>query len=133
MVTSDIFVCENPAVVSAAMLANTSLPLVCTQGQPSMAVNALLANATGTIHWRGDFDWTGLRTTAKAIQQFGATPWRMDTSTYLSGLGAGESEAFKKDRPCESPWDPPLAAEMRRAGRAVMEERLIDLLLDDLR
>ncbi|NMN97850.1 DUF2399 domain-containing protein [Antrihabitans stalactiti] len=128
-----IYVCENPAVVSAAMLSKISCPLVCTQGQPSMAANALLAKATGTIHWRGDFDWTGLRTTAKAIQQFGATPWRMDTATYLSGLGAGESEAFKKDRPCESPWDPTLAAEMRHAGRAVMEERLIDVLLDDLR
>ena len=129
----DIFVCENPAVVSAAMLSNTSLPLVCTQGQPSLAANALLAKATSTIHWRGDFDWTGLRTTAKAMDQFGATPWRMDTATYLSGLGAGESEPFKKDRPCEAPWDPPLSAEMRHAGRAVMEERLIDVLLDDLR
>jgi uncharacterized protein (TIGR02679 family) len=133
VIESDIYVCENPAVVSAAMLSNPARPLVCTQGQPSLAVNALLAKVTGTIHWRGDFDWTGLRTTAKAIQDFGATPWRMDSATYLSRLGAGESEPFKKDRPCESPWDPPLAAEMRHAGRAVMEERLIDVLLDDLR
>jgi uncharacterized protein (TIGR02679 family) len=128
-----VYVCENPAVVSAAMLSNTSLPLVCTQGQPSLAVNALLAKVNGVIHWRGDFDWTGLRTTAKAIEQFGAVPWRMDTATYRNGLAAGESEAFKKDRPCESPWDPDLAAEMRNAGRAVMEERLIDVLLGDLR
>jgi hypothetical protein len=47
------------------------------------------------------------------------------------GLAGGESEPLKGP-PAESPWDPRLAAEMRASGRAVMEERLIPLLLADL-
>jgi Protein of unknown function C-terminus (DUF2399) len=34
--------------------------------------------------------------------------------------------------PAPAPWDPELAAAMRTGGRAVMEERLMDRLLDDL-
>ena len=34
--------------------------------------------------------------------------------------------------PTETPWDPSLAEAMRERGRAVMEEGLLDLLLDDL-
>jgi hypothetical protein len=32
-----------------------------------------------------------------------------------------------------TPWDPSLSDEMRRVGRAVMEERLLATLIDDLR
>ena len=130
-----VFVCENPAVMSAAAKRSGTLryPLVCTQGVPSLAVYTLLANATGIVHWRGDFDWTGLRTTRMAIRRLDAEPWRMDHDTYLAGLSRGESEAFKsKDSPCDSAWDPMLAPAMAESGRAVMEERLIDILLEDL-
>lgn len=40
---------------------------------------ALLAAATGRIRWRGDFGWTGLRTTATVIDRYDATPWRMSS------------------------------------------------------
>ncbi len=50
---------------------------------------------------------------------------------YLAALAGGESEPLK-GRPTESPWDPRPAAEMRSSGRAVVEERLIPLLLGDL-
>ena len=130
----EVFVCENPAVVTSAMRSGVTQPLVCTQGQRSLAAATLLSACTGTIHWRGDFDWSGLRATARAMTEFGARPWRMDHETYRCGLARGESEAFKaRDSPCASPWDPPLATAMRTAGRAVMEERLIDVLLGDLR
>jgi hypothetical protein len=35
--------------------------------------------------------------------------------------------------PTRTPWDESLGESMRRAGRAVMEERLLDQLLADLR
>lgn len=131
-----IYVCENPAVLraAAAELADRCAPLICTEGQPSAACHRLLSQATGTIHWRGDFDWTGLRTTAAAVSRYGAVPWRMSTADYLTALDAPlvETEALK-GAPAESPWEPELARVMAERGRAVMEERVIPELIGDLR
>lgn len=131
----DVYVCENPAVlrVVSSELGAHSAPLICTEGQPSTACHQILAAATGRIHWRGDFDWTGLRTTAAAITRYGAQPWRMSAQDYLSALNAplAETEALK-GAPAPSPWDPDLAIRLTSRGRAVMEERLIPLLVCDL-
>jgi len=58
-------------------------------------------------------------------------PWRMGVGDYLAALAGGASEPLR-GRPAAAPWDDRLAAEMRTADRAVMEERLIPALLDDL-
>ncbi len=133
---ADIYVCENPAVLRAAAgeLAERCATLICTEGQPSAACHRLLAAARGQIRWRGDFDWTGLRTTAAAMARHGAVPWRMGLSDYLAALRAplAETEPLKGPA-CASPWEPGLAAAMSDRGRAVMEERLIPVLLEDLR
>ena len=131
----DIYVCENPAVLraAAAELEDDCAPLICTEGQPSAACLLVLSRAKGTIHWRGDFDWTGLRTTAAAIARDGAMPWRMSAADYRAAVDAplAETEALKGG-PAPSPWDPELAEVMTVRGRAVMEERMIPELLDDL-
>ena len=125
-------VCENPAVLRAAAadLGPRCEPLVCTEGIPSAACHRLLSQAS-VLHWRADFDWTGLRVVGAAIERYGAVPWRMGAGDYLDAAAAGESETLKGP-PAASPWDAQLAAEMRASGRAVMEERLIPLLLRDL-
>lgn len=130
-----VYVCENPAVLRAAAgdLAESSATIVCTEGQPSAACHALLSRAQGRIHWRGDFDWTGLRTTAMAIERYRALPWRMSERDYVTALDAPLAETEPLKGPAApSPWDPPLAKEMARRGRTVMEERLIPELLADL-
>jgi hypothetical protein len=116
---------------AAAELAESCAPLVCTEGQPSAACHRLLTAARGRIRWRGDFDRTGLRTTAMAITRYEAIPWRMAATDYRAALETGDSEPLK-GAPALSPWDPHLAAEMTEQGRAVMEERLIPTLLADL-
>ena len=83
------------------------------------------------MHWRGDFDWTGLRTTAAATARHGALPWRMTVDEYLRALETGDSEPLKGP-PADSPWDAALAIAMGEQGRAIMEERLIPRLLEDL-
>lgn len=125
-------VCENPAVLRAAAadLGPRCEPLVCTEGIPSAACHRLLSQAS-VLHWRADFDWTGLRVVGAAIERYGAVPWRMGAGDYLDAAAAGESETLKGPS-AASPWDARLAAEMRASGRAVMEERLIPLLLRDL-
>lgn len=131
----EVFVCENPSVMEAAAreLGPECAPLICTEGQPSSVIGALLDNYDGQVHWRGDFDWTGLRTTQSAIVRYAARPWRMTTATYEGGVARGFSEPLKPDdAPALSAWDPALAEAMLRTGRAVMEERIIDDLIADL-
>ncbi|GIF75990.1 TIGR02679 family protein [Asanoa siamensis] len=128
---TDIFVCENPAVLRAAAAAPTR-PLVCTEGVPSVAVHTLLRAARpGTrIHWHNDFDWTGVRITAAALARYpDAAPWRMSAADYAIGAPHGVPLTGAS---ADTPWDPLLAAAMRDSGRAVMEERVLDSLLQDL-
>lgn len=127
----ELFVCENPAVLRAAVT-GTSRPLICTEGVPSTAVHTLLraAGRDTVIHWRNDFDWAGVRLTGAALARYpNAVPWRMDTATYTADAAGGLALI---GTPTETPWEPTLAAAMVRTGRAVMEERLLPLLLRDL-
>lgn len=131
-----IFVCENPAVLRAAAgeLQETGAALVCTEGVPSAACHKLLgdaARAGARLHWRADFDWTGLRITADAVNRHGARPWRMTAADYTAALGKGESTPLAGP-PAASPWDPELARAMEESGSTVMEERLLTELLSDL-
>ncbi|QSB16595.1 TIGR02679 family protein [Natronosporangium hydrolyticum] len=130
----EIFVCENPAVLRAAVgLAPRARPLICTEGVPSVAAHQLLsaAPAETVIRWRNDFDWPGVRITTAALARYPrALPWRMSVQDYAAAGGSGPALLGE---PATTGWDPTLAAAMRAAGRAVMEERLVDLLLTDLR
>jgi uncharacterized protein (TIGR02679 family) len=129
----EVFVCENPAVVRAATaLGPAARPLICTEGMPSAAVHALLGSAgAACIRWRNDFDWTGVRLTAAALARYpNAVPWRMTADDYRPHAGSGP---VLLGAPIGTAWDPRLAEWMRECGRAVMEERLLDILLRDLR
>jgi len=135
-VPADVFVCENPAVlrVAASDLGAGCPPLVCTEGMPSAACHKLLGSAVAQgarLHWRADFDWTGLRIVGAAITARSAQPWRMTAADYRAALNTGESTPLTGS-PTASPWDPELAALMAEQGCAVMEERLISMLLSDL-
>ena len=55
----------------------------------------------------------------------------MTADEYLNALDTGDSEPLKGP-PAGSPWDEALAGAMSTSGRAIMEERLIARLLDDL-
>jgi uncharacterized protein (TIGR02679 family) len=136
---TEIFVCENPAVLRAAAARRSrdqtgpaSRPLVCTEGVPSVAAHALLRAAPpGTpIRWRNDFDWAGVRLTAAALVRYpSAVPWRMSTGDYEAAADRGVPLTGVT---APTPWEPALATAMRARGRAVMEERLLDNLLADV-
>ncbi len=120
--------------------AGTALPgtegtaLLCTEGVASAACHRLLTAVAGTgagIHWRGDFDWTGLRAVRDAIARYRARPWRMGLADYDAALAAGAAGPLRGPA-AESPWDPALAERMAQTGNAVMEERMIPLLLADM-
>jgi len=131
----DLFVCQNASVVQAAatQLGPASAPVVCTEGEPSVACRRLLqtAIATGTrIRWHSDMDWAGLRLTTAAISRLGAKPWLMSADDYKMAVEMS-SEPLRGPA-TESPWDPRLAELMSERGRAVIEDRQIPALLADL-
>jgi hypothetical protein len=57
----------------------------------------------------------------------------MSANDYRNGLDAADAETEPlRGPPTDSPWEPALAPLMASTGRAVMEERLIPVLLADL-
>jgi uncharacterized protein (TIGR02679 family) len=141
-----VFMCENPSVLRAAVLSyqpglagaarqrRDQTSLICTEGVASAACHRLVAAfaaAGAEIYWRGDFDWTGLRAVGDAVGRYDAHPWRMRLTDYEAALAAGPTERLR-GTPADCLWDPALAHLMAQTGRAVMEERLIPLLLADL-
>jgi uncharacterized protein (TIGR02679 family) len=132
----DLFTCASPAVLRAAadQLGPACPPLVCTEGEPSVACSRLLHAAMvggATVRWHADFSWSGLRSTAAAIRRLRAEPWLMGAADYQAGLAAGAAEPLSGP-PEPSPWDGRLADLMRNAGRAITEERMLPSLLAEL-
>lgn len=132
----EVSVCQSTAVLRAASarLGADCTPLVCTEGRASVACRRLLTAAVdggARIRWHGDFDWAALRMTAAAVHRYAAVPWRMGVDDYLEALRAG-SDPLRGAR-AATPWDERLAEEMARERRAVREERLVPVLLGDLR
>ncbi len=128
-----VYVCENPTVVAAAAnrLGANAAPLVCIEGQPKTAARLLLdrlAASGARLAYHGDFDWPGIHIGNLLVRRHGAAPWRFSGADYRAARGGralhGDSVA--------AAWDPQLEPAMIEVGRAVHEEEVLDLLLEDL-
>jgi uncharacterized protein (TIGR02679 family) len=128
-----VFVCENPAVISAAAEAVGAdvLPLVCTSGWPNTAVNALLDALSASsceLRYQGDFDAEGAQIAEFMWRRHNATTWRFDVGTYSAVL------AHRAKGPVVSSEGGRSVTEaIRAAGVTVYEEDIVDMLLDDVR
>lgn len=134
LATPDVFVCENPVVVTAAAdrLGVDCVPLVCTGGQPGAAATHLLrrlAASGARLRYHCDFDWGGLRIGNVLMQRIPAAPWRFRTPDYLAAAVHGRTLT---GTPTVASWDDRLGATMTGTGVAVEEEQVIDDLLTDL-
>jgi uncharacterized protein (TIGR02679 family) len=136
---TEVFVCENPRVVEAAMDAGARQPMVCTAGNPRVVVNVLLEQLVASkarLHYRGDFDWPGVSIANRVIKEHGALAWRMNAQDYEDAIA--QSAAVIDDLPLldglpvDAVWDADLTPLMVRTRRAVHEESLLDLLVADL-
>jgi len=130
-----VWVCENPVVVDAAAteLGARCRPVVCTDGMPDGVVWQLLdqlRSAGVALRVHADFDIGGLRIAAAIIARTGALPWRFDTDAYLAAIRHPSMPLVGTPPPTS--WDPPLRAAIADHRRAVHEEALLDVLLDDL-
>ncbi|GLW58788.1 TIGR02679 family protein [Kitasatospora phosalacinea] len=134
-----VYACENPAVLrrAAGELGPKSPPLVCAEGRPSTAFHRLtraIRQGGGTLHYHGDFDWSGIDMTNQLISRYQARPWHMTAADYLAGTSATneEDQIPLNGKPYPTPWDPQLAEAMHHTNRALYEEAVADTLLDDL-
>ncbi len=128
-----VYVCENPTVVAAAAnrLGANAAPLVCVEGQPRTATRLLLDRlATSGAHlaYHGDFDWAGIHIGNLVVRRHGAAPWRFSSADYRAARGGRPLHGD----PVPSAWDAHLEHAMIEVGRAVHEEEVLDLLLEDL-
>ncbi len=129
----EIFVCENPAVMAAAAdrWRVRAKPLVCVEGQPSLAAQVLLQSLVRqgfVLRYHGDFDWGGIRIAAGIWNKFSFQPWRFECADYLA---APRGRTLQGEY-VESPWDSTLSSAMQQRGAAVHEEAVMEQLLRDL-
>jgi uncharacterized protein (TIGR02679 family) len=133
---TDVFVCENPAVIAAAADAHGSraAALVCVEGVASTAAMELLRSLAGAgarIHVRADFDWAGLRIANQVMAATGGAPWRFRAEDYERVLSDDGAELRLSGSAAPSPWDPRLSDRMAAAGFAVPEEKVLESILAD--
>lgn len=134
----DVYVCENPNLVAiiADALGADAAPLVCTDGMPSAAQRTLLqqlAAAGARLHYHGDFDWPGLAIGNWVMRACGARPWRFGSGDYTTAL----REVPRGGRALgpasvDADWDAGLAPAMRAQDRAIDEEAIAAILIQDL-
>lgn len=128
-----VFVCENPSVVDAAAreLGGVGRPLVCIQGQPSLAADALLRRLAGAgLRYHGDFDWGGLRIANRLHEVFGFEPWRYRSADLAES--AGIPGTALKGTPVDARWDAELRPALEARAARLEEEQVLDALLTDL-
>ncbi len=134
-----VWMCENPTVIAAAAdaLGPACPPLVCLQGQPSVAALTLLRGLHehgAALHFHGDFDWGGLRIAGVLHRHVPWRPWRYKAADYRAAVTRNASPPLSPlvGTPTETPWEPALAAAVAELGVRVEEERELQLLLSDL-
>ncbi|MFF3248834.1 TIGR02679 family protein [Streptomyces sp. NPDC002870] len=135
--TGTVYVCENPAVLSAAAdtFGRACPPMVCLQGQPSAAALTLLrglsAQGAGLLY-HGDFDWGGVRIAAALRRGVPWRPWRYTAAHYRAAAARVAEAPDLTGAPAATPWDPALAVALAERGVRVEEEVVLDDLLSDL-
>jgi Protein of unknown function C-terminus (DUF2399) len=109
---------------------------LCADGQFSTACLRMLEAlaATGcTLYVHADFDSGGLQIASRALQTAGAQPWRYYVQDYREALSRAPTTGLSSRRPRQLDERlVPLAQALADSGRAVHEEAVIELLLEDL-
>jgi len=133
-----VSICENPTVVAAAAarFGPAGAPLICTDGQPSGAVQALLVELCevgAQLRFHTDLDAGGVRIGNLLADRFGALPWRMSADDHAAAVQqVGDGGPALAGEVPTAVWDPQLQAALRRHGQAIHEEQVLDTLLADL-
>ena len=113
---------ENPSLVEAAVQAGSQRAIVCTSGWASADTQRLLDAAVDqgvALAYAGDYDGEGLKIATWMSGRFSATI-EMSADVYGSA-DLDRAPPWRGDVP-DTPWDPDLAAAVRRRRRVVYQE-----------
>lgn len=124
-----VLVVENPAVLAVAAGHGFDGTLVCSSGQPTVAVAMLIAQAVAAgcrVDVHADFDPAGLGITAW-LAAAGGQPWKMGADDYAGAMHL--SQVRSSHAVPLTPWDPRLHEVFTTERRIVFEEQIIDHLL----
>jgi hypothetical protein len=88
-----------------------------------------VSSALQQLRTWGNLDAGGLQIARRVIGEHGARPWRMSAADYLA---APKGKPIAADAQLASPWDSALAEALAHERRAVHEEAVADILLQDL-
>lgn len=130
-----VSVCENPwvLVTAARRLGAGAAPLVCVRGESTVAVTTLLAlldQKGARLRYHGDFDWAGIEIAERVRREVRWAPWRYDAAAYEAAVR--DDDANLTGTPRSPSWDLALGDAMRRHGKQVEEEAVLDDLVADL-
>ncbi len=133
-----VYACENPTVLQAAAYtyAAACRPMVCIDGNPSIAGQRLLADlaaAGATVRYHGDFDPGGLSIAATVFALHRAIrPWRYAADDYRAAIESGRWGRPLTGTPPATRWSPGLGPLITSTGVTVEEQHVLDSLLSDL-
>ncbi len=123
-----VLVVENPSVIEHAADRSVAFGLVCTNGNPTAAVNELvdqLASTGADLHYHGDLDSAGIAI-CRRMQRRGCMPWMMSADDYLGTVHRAEARGVTlpsdDSHAGPTPWDPALESAFDECRRIVHEE-----------
>jgi uncharacterized protein (TIGR02679 family) len=129
--------CEGPVVIRAVEASfgeEVPSPLICTEGQPSAACDALLRQLARPVLHSGDFEWGGLRVAGVMRRRYRARPWRHGVADYERALARLPERAPALDAPRGNAPDGFESLWQRLADRRipVWQEDLLEWLVEDM-
>lgn len=138
---SVVFVVENSGVCSAILDQVPEVPIVCTNGQFTLASWLLLEKliASGSVmYYAGDFDPEGLLIADRLVARFGADTvklWQMDVAAYRISKSQKSlsAERLEKLQGVQHPELLEVAEKMRQLEMAGYQEALVTKMVADIR
>ncbi|MCY0895354.1 MAG: TIGR02679 domain-containing protein [Alicyclobacillaceae bacterium] len=137
-----LFILENPSVFAELLpYVPSTVPIVCTSGQPSVAALRLLDQAStagAQMFYSGDFDVKGLQMAITLQERYGRSlrPWRMDSATYRRAVSEDQPLFTEVERNLMEQmsviWDEQLLPTMLSMRRKVFQEHLVSVLQQDV-
>lgn len=134
-----VFIVENSGVCATLLDKAPDAPMVCTNGQFTLASWTLLeklVEAGTMLYYAGDFDPEGLQIADRLKTRFGTSIelWHMNVDAYkksLSNKGLSEERLEKLNSIADLQLIE-IAEEMRQHGKAGYQEAVVESMVEDL-
>lgn len=134
-----VWIVENSGVCSTLLDQVPTAPIVCTNGQftlASLLLMDLLVESGCIIYYSGDFDPEGLGMAQRLVERYreAIELWHMDLESYRQTNPIKEltQERLEKLHHIHDERLIEVAEEMRKIGKAGYQEALVDFMLEDV-